>query len=53
MTDVADPKDPSEKWKMEILQEEINCNSDFLNRCGSHDDEEYILTKEILADLER
>ena len=37
MTEVTDPRVPSNKWKKEILQEEISCSSDFLNRCGSHE----------------
>ncbi|MEA3558400.1 MAG: hypothetical protein U9R75_04015 [Candidatus Thermoplasmatota archaeon] len=53
MTKVTDPKDPSKKWKMEILQEEIDCNRDFLTRCESHDEEEYIMVKEMLIDLEQ
>ena len=53
MTRVTDPKGPSKKWRMEILQEEIDCNSDFLNRCESHDEEGYVVMKEMLADLER
>ena len=52
MNGFTDPKDPSKKWKMEILQDEINSNYDFLKRCGSPDDEGYIITKEILTDLE-
>lgn len=53
MTGVADSKDPLKKWKMDILQEEINCHRDFLMRCGSHDEEGYIVMKEIMTDLER
>jgi hypothetical protein len=52
MTIGRDPKDPPKKWKMEILQIEIDSNLEFLERCGSPDDEGYIFTKETQADLE-
>lgn len=43
----------SKEWKLEALQNEIDSEKDFLDRCDSKKDEGYVFAKEVLEDLKR